>query len=141
MIEALLDRLHGGATLSALLSFQREGTVLGPQLILDWKAGSGGFPEIPGAAAFTVPGGALSRPGTLNASLELTRFTPLPNSEDAAYLQAFPVNDQPALFRATLTFHDLIGAGASRPVASNPFAVSWQGRLSLQPVTYLPTPP
>lgn len=120
----------------AVCSFQNESTLLGSQLSLTWGAKSSGFPNFTGTVALTISGTSLGRATPINASLVFTRKTPPYGAELDAYLAGFPANDQPALYTATFTFHDLIAAGQGKAVESNPFAVVHQGRLTLQPVTY-----
>lgn len=125
----------------AVCSFQQQGSLLGPQLDLSWNTGYQGFPNFPGTVPIAIPGASLGRPdGNVNASLSIQRMAAPYGAELDAYLEGFPATDQPALYHATFTFHDLIAAGARFPTGSNPYAVVHQGRLTLQPVRYAAAP-
>ncbi len=128
----------------AVCSFQQTGGLLGSELPLSWNAGYQGFPNFTGAVPIVIPGASLGRPdgddGNVNASLSIQRMAAPYGGELDAYLEGFPETDQPALYHATFTFHDLIAAGARFPTGSNPYAVVHQGRLTLQPVRYAAAP-
>lgn len=135
-LPSLPVRIGLGTGGSAVCSFQSESTLLGSQLPLTWTAGFAGFPAFTGSVALTIPGASLGRSAPVNASLAIQRMAAPYGAELDAYLSGFPLDDQPALYQATFTFHDLIAAGQGRAVGSNPFAVVHQGRLTLQPVAY-----
>jgi hypothetical protein len=127
---------------SALCSFEQNGSFLGTGINLAWTSGSSGFPSFSGAVPLSIPAESLNRPSGSNvsASLAISRSAPPYDEATEAYLDGFPENDQPALYLAEFTFHDLIAAGANRPANNNPYAIRHLGRLTLQPVTYAPAP-
>jgi hypothetical protein len=127
---------------SAFCSFEQNGSFLGPGINLSWSAGSDGFPAFTGNVPLVISGQSLNRPaGTnVNASLQISRTVAPFDEQTQAYLAGFSPENQPALYQSTFTFHDLIAAGANRPLGDNPFAITHQGRLTLQPVIYAPAP-
>jgi hypothetical protein len=127
---------------SAFCSFEQKDSFLGNGINLSWALGSGGFPAFSGSVPLTIPADSLNRPpgSNVNASLAISRSSPPYDAATEAYLEGFPPEDQPVLYQATLTFHNLIAAGARFSNAPNPYAVVQQGRLTLQPVRYAAEP-
>lgn len=132
--------LSGGG--SAFCSFEQNGSFLGTGFNLSWSQGSSGFPTFTGTVPLVIAGQSFNRPaGTnINASLQISRTLSPFDEQTDAYLAGFAPDNQPALYQAIFTFHDLIAAGANRPEGDNPFAIIHQGRLTLQPVSYAPAP-
>lgn len=140
-LPSLPIRMGLGSNGSAVCSFQQQGSLLGPHLSLSWNAGNQSFPNFPGTVPVVIPGASLGRlAGNVNASLSIQRMDAPYEKELEAYLEGFPSNDQPALYHATFTFHNLIAAGARFASGANPYAVVHQGRLTLQPVRYAAAP-
>jgi hypothetical protein len=129
---------------SGYCSFETQGTILGGGFAFMWQAGASGFPNVSGAIPLSLPGAIFGRGAqeSVSASLAFQRLTaPFP-ADLQEYLAGFPANDQPATYRATFTFQNLFAAGdAAPPAGPNPFAVVFQGRLTLQPVRYAPIAP
>ncbi len=135
-LPSLPVRIGLGLDGSAMCSFQQASTLLGSSLNFSWNTGYQGFPNFPEPVPITIPGENLNRTNAVNATLSIQRLSPPFHEELVAFLEGFPENDQPALYHATFTFHDLIGAGARFSPGPNPYAVVHQGRLTLQPVSY-----
>lgn len=125
---------------SAVCAFPSEGTILGSQIPLSWSPGATEFPNFTGSASLTIPGSTFGRSSDIQASLAISRMSPPFGDELDAYLEGFPIDDQPALYHATFTFHNLIAAGQGRSPGSNPFAVVHQGWLAIQSVDYAAAP-
>lgn len=129
---------------TGICSFQQSGGLLGTEFSFNWGAGERGFPNFSSPVALTIPGDSIGRSNApadaLRASLVIqTKAAPY-GAELDAYLDGFPADDQPALYDAVFTFHNLIKAGDRFPPGSNPYSVVHQGRLTLQPVRYPAAP-
>lgn len=128
-------------------SFQSVGTMLGTGFPFTWSTGGAGFPNLTGVITLKLPGASLGRgneegESDLTATLAFQRLVAPFTPDLQAYLSGFPGDDQPAVYQATFTFQDLFAAGASAPSSGpNPFAIVYQGRLTLQTAGFAPAAP
>jgi hypothetical protein len=125
----------------AVCSFQNPNTLLGEKLDFAWNAGFQGFPNLTGSSEVVIPKETFNRGSDVTASLAIQRMAS-PYPEDiVALLEGFPSEGQPAVYHANLVFPDLFAAGSgSAGVSSGSLAITYEGRLIINPVTYSEAP-